>query len=806
MEGFFKGIVMEFRKLTNENCTPKNIAHIVNKFGVSSDVAELLLLREISADTEIAKFLNPQIGDMHDPNLFNDMPIVVSRIKDAVKNNESVLIFGDYDVDGITSSFILLDYFKSIGLNVNTFLPNRYSDGYGLTRDAVDFVLKTYTPSLIITVDCGISGYEEVEYIQSKGVDVIVTDHHDCPEILPNCPIIDAKRPGERYPFRELCGAGVALKVVEALAGRDTALKYLPVCAIATVSDIVPLVDENRVIVKVGLDKPLSAFPDGLVALAKELKLGGKLTSQEVSFKLAPKLNAAGRMGDANHSLRLYIERDKNEIRKLITKLLEYNTERQDLCNIVYADCIAELKKVNLANQKVIVLAKPTWSIGILGIVAARIAEEFNRPTFLLGEEGGYYKGSCRSIEGMNIHELLTKLSDILTSFGGHTMAAGMTIAADKIDEFRERLNKLVNEMYDEEFFAPFFQYDLDIDPEEVSIERLKKIEILEPFGCKNPTPLYRLEFDKVSVTPMKSNSHHLTLQLKNLNLLAFNSPEYFNIASQSGKKECIAELLVDEFRGNASVKGVVKTLQIASAPNISAERVGGEYIKQLALSSQGLKPKFRSYDKANLKDLLKNSQSKLYGTLVIANTLQSYRDFLENYGDTIKIVCHEYLILTNNNGYNTLCLCPSLNNDFKNYNRIILLDSVLDEAYIVFFNLNSKADVYLPISTPFLYTPFSNLDLSRKIFGEYFNIIKKASKIGLVAFDDFNYYNKLKKMYHNLNYVQFVCCLNTFLQLGLMEINDEEGNYFIAMKSSTPTQLNKSHFYTKLELIMKSY
>ena len=797
---------MEFRKLTNENCTPQKINHIVQKFGVSKDIAELLLLRELNSDDEIAKFLNPQIADMHDPYLFNDMDKVVARIKKAIDNNESVLIFGDYDVDGITSSYILLDYFKSVGLNVNTFLPNRYSDGYGLTRDAVDYVLKTFEPTLIITVDCGISGYKEVEYIKSKGVDIIVTDHHDCPEILPKCLVIDAKIPNQRYPFRELCGAGVALKVVEALAGRDIALKYLPVCAIATVSDIVPLVDENRVIVKMGLDKPMYAYPDGLVALAKELKLSNKLTSQEVSFKLAPKLNAAGRMGDANHSLRLYIERDKNEIKKLITKLLDYNTERQDLCNIVYADCIAELKKVNLANQKVIVLAKKNWSIGILGIVAARIAEEFNRPTFLLGEEGGFFKGSCRSIEGMNIHELLTKLSDILTSFGGHTMAAGMTIAIDKIDEFRDRLNTLVNQMYPEEFFAPFYSYDLDINPDEVSIERLRELEVLEPFGCKNPTPVFRLEFDKASVTPMKSNSHHLTIQLKNLNLLAFNSAEYFNIASQSGKKECIAELWVDVFRGNQSCKGIVKTLQISAAPNISAERVGGEYIKQLALSSQSLHPKYKSYNKKDLVNLLKNTKSKLYGTLIIANTLQSYREFLEKYDDAIKIVCHEYLILTNNNGYNTLCLCPSLNNDFKNYNRIILLDSVLDEAYIVFFNLNSHAEIYLPNATPFLYTPFSNLDLSRKIFGEYFNLIKKASRMSIVAFDDFNYYNKLKKIKHDLNYVQFVSCVATFEQLNLIEVNDEVGNYFITMKSSVSTQLNKSYFYNKLELIMKSY
>ena len=296
---------MKFRKNNKVKYSDKQIEHIVKTFNVTADVAEILLQRGMSDDKEIKKFLNPQINDMHDPYLFNNMKKVVERIKKAIANKENILIFGDYDVDGITSSYILLDYLQNLGCTTNTFLPNRYSDGYGLTRDAVNFVINEFKPSLIITVDCGISGYEEVEYIKSKGIDVIVTDHHDCPEVLPDCLIIDAKVPNEKYPFKELCGAGVALKVVEALAGRDTALKYLPVCAIATVSDIVPLVDENRVIVKLGLDKPMTAFPDGIAALCKELKLGNKLTSQDVSFKVAPKLNASGRMGDANHSLKL---------------------------------------------------------------------------------------------------------------------------------------------------------------------------------------------------------------------------------------------------------------------------------------------------------------------------------------------------------------------------------------------------------------------------------------------------------------------------------------------------------------------
>lgn len=779
---------------------------ISQKFKISKDVAELLLLRGIDNDDAIEKFLNPQIANMHDPFLFKDMDIVVKKIKHAIENNQRILIFGDYDVDGITSSYILLDYFTTIGCNVNTFLPNRYSDGYGLTSDAVKYVIKEYQPNLIITVDCGISGHDEIEYIKSQGIDVIVTDHHDCPEILPDCPIIDAKIPNQRYPFKELCGAGVALKVVEALAGRDFALKYLPVCAIATVSDIVPLVDENRIIVKHGLDKPLSVFPDGIIALCKELKLGNKLTSQDVSFKVAPKLNAAGRMGDANHSLQLYIEKDKNIIKKQVAKLLDYNLERQDLCNIVYVDCLRQINNVNLADKKVIVLANKNWNIGILGIVAARLTEEFKRPTFLMGEEGGFYKGSCRSIEGINVHNILTQLDDILTSYGGHVMAAGLTLAEENLEEFKTRLEQIVDNQYDESYFEPYQEYDLDIDINEVNIERLKALEILEPFGCQNPTPTFKFNFEKCTITPMKKNSNHLSIQLPNINLLAFNSGQYFNLVSQSGSKECIAELWIDTFRGNSSPKGIIKNIQISQSPNIGAERIGGEYIKQLALASNGKKPVYNTYKKEDLLNILNSNGSKLYGTLIIANTLQSYKQFCDEFGSAYHIICNEYLNITNCCGYNTLCLCPALNNDYQNFSRIILLDGVLDEAYIIYLNTKTNAQILIPNSVPFLFQPFKSIDLSRKTFGEYFNLFKKTSKMNLTAFDDYNYFNKLKRTKHDLNYVQFVACLLTFEQLELLTINDEMGNFSISMTSTTTTQLNKSKFYNKLELILKSY
>ncbi len=796
---------MEFRKISNCEIKSERIKEISQKFSVTEPVAELLVCRNIKTDAEIQKFLNPSLNDLHNPMLLDDMPEAVLKIKEAIKNNKRILIFGDYDVDGISASYILLDYFESLGTIVDAFLPNRYVDGYGLTIGALDREIVRFNPDLIITVDCGISGYKEVEYIKSKGIDVIITDHHDCPEILPDCLVIDAKKPNQKYPFNEICGTGVAFKLVEALSNRQTAMKYLPITAFATVADIVPLLDENRAIVKFGLDHSISDFPLGIATLAKELKITGKLTSQDVSFKLAPKINAAGRMGNADHSLQLYREKDKSKINKLIAKLLEYNIERQDICTLVYEDCVTELKKINLANYKVIVLAKDNWNIGILGIVAARIAEEYNRPTILLGKEGEFYKGSCRSLMGMNIHSLLTKLENLLTSYGGHTMAAGITIACKNLNKFKSTIEEIVEKDFPDIFFVPHSDYDLEINTKDINAKFIEAFSRLEPYGCQNPVPIFKINFDKSICNPMKNNSHHLMVQLPTVTLLAFNKPEFYNVISQHSQKSALVELQVDTYRGNKSSKGIIKAVCLNSCPNVSAERIGGEYIKQLTLSSYGQKPRFTTYNKHNLCKLF-NQNDSFYGTLIIANTLQSYKQFIEQKKCTKNVVCFEYLTLTNSNGFNTLCLCPSIFNNLNNFNRVILLDSVLDEAYLVYLNNKTNAEIFLPQNSPFLYAPFKSIDLSRKVFGEYFNLIKMANKQNVVGFDDFNYFNKLKRLNKNINYVQFVASVNTFEQLGIINIYDVVGNYFIEVNSGTTSSLEKSNFYNKLSLILKTY
>ncbi len=795
---------MQFRKITNSNVTKDRISDVSKKFSVTKPVAELLLSRGICEDNQIKAFLNPSLDDLHDPMLLDDMPEAVEKIKKAIASHQKILIFGDYDVDGISASYILLDYFKSLGAIVDAFLPNRYIDGYGLTIEALDKEIERFHPNLLITVDCGITGYKEVEYLKSKGIDVIITDHHNIPEILPDCLVIDAKKPNQKYPFNELCGTGVAFKLVEAMSNRQTALKYLPITAFATVADIVPLLDENRAIVKFGLDQPLTSFPLGIMKLAKYLKINKKLTSQDVGFKLAPKINAAGRMGNAQHSLDLYLETDKQKINQMIAQLIEYNTERQDICNIAYAECKAELEKMNLSNKKAIIMERDNWTIGILGIVAARIAEEFNRPTFLFGKEDNFYKGSCRSIDGVDIHKVLTDVESILTTFGGHTMAAGVTVEISKFDEFALEVEKNISTNYDDRAFIQYADYDLDISLNDINEDFIKNIDVLEPFGCQNPLPVYRIKFDKCVCNPMKNNSQHLTVQVQNTQFLCFNHPEYYNLISQHSEKDVLLELKMDTFHNKNICKGVIKYVQMQGLPVVSSERIGGEYIKQLALSNYGQTPIYSTYDKQNLDKLL-NEDASCYGTLVVANTLQSYKMFLEQSSFKGKLNCCEYLTLTNSSGFNTLCLCPSLDNKLNNFKRIFLLDSVLDESYIIALNNKTAAKIFLPQNSPFLFAPFKMIDLSRKTFGEYYHLIKQAAKQNLEAFDDFNYFNKLRKLNKNINYVQFVACVNTFKQIGIVEIEKEIGTYKLKVNSGVTSNLEMSHFYNKLSLIIKT-
>ena len=326
--------------------------------------AQILMQRGIDTKEKFEKFTNPTLNDLRDPYKLDNMQQCHDRIELAIKNDQRVLIFGDYDVDGISATAILYKFLKDKISNLFYFLPNRYEDGYGLTIDSAKKIIKKFNPNLIITVDCGISCATEVDYIKSCGIDIIITDHHEMPEVLPNTIVVDPKVPNQQYGFNGLCGAGVAMKVVETFVGRDGLSEYLPICAIATVSDIVPLVDENRAIVILGL-KQQDLLPVGLKMLAKQLNLKS-INSQAISFKLAPRLNATGRMGNAYYSLNLYISNDQKVIKDSLNQVDQLNQQRQKLSQQIYDDCLKIISANKLYKNKAIILKSTTCCLALL--------------------------------------------------------------------------------------------------------------------------------------------------------------------------------------------------------------------------------------------------------------------------------------------------------------------------------------------------------------------------------------------------------------------------------------------------------
>jgi single-stranded-DNA-specific exonuclease len=353
---------MEFiKRNTNLKFNYKLIDEISEQFKISKEIVKIIYSKGNTTKKDIVSFLQPSKNKLYDPYLLNGVSDAVKIIKNAIGNNLKITIIGDYDTDGMCATAILYKWFNSINYNVSYFLPNRFVDGYGLTNDVVDKIIELYNPNLIITVDCGISSFNEIEYVKNKGINVIVTDHHEIPNVLPNCTIINPKLKNQEYPFKELCGAGVALKLVQALGNLELTNKLISIAMLATVADIVPLINENRTIVYNGLKKWKENLPVGILTLIKHLDIKN-LTSTDISFKIAPKLNTAGRMGDATVAFKLLIENNETEIEKTIDEINQLNEKRVSDGEVVYNDCMQMLLYENISRLKAIVLFKENWT------------------------------------------------------------------------------------------------------------------------------------------------------------------------------------------------------------------------------------------------------------------------------------------------------------------------------------------------------------------------------------------------------------------------------------------------------------
>lgn len=459
-----------------------------------------LLRRRGLADADIPAFLSPSLDALSSPFEIDGMREAAARVRRAIEKGEKILIFGDYDCDGISAISILMLALRGRA-DADYFIPNRQTDGYGMNIPALERIIAHRRPDLVITVDCGITAVKEAEFLKERGIDLVVTDHHEPQGELPDCIVVDAKI--ARKGFSDYCGAGVALRLVHALFG-DEYKDYLDICAIATVADVVPLVGDNRIIAWHGL-RMLARSPRRGV---KMLSGGEKITSQDIMFRLAPRINAAGRIGSAMKAVGLFVDEDYFMLKSLAEELERDNARRQEICEEVVADAKRALRGIDFDRTRIIVLHDAKWEAGVLGIAAARLVEEFKCPAILFsGEDAEGYKGSARSVTSVNIFELLSRHSEFFTTFGGHAQAAGVGVRAEDFDAFREALESDVRDNYPAEDFLPRESDAVRLSADEDFLSLAKELELLEPTGYGNPKPEFRLEergmrFDRIGFGP----------------------------------------------------------------------------------------------------------------------------------------------------------------------------------------------------------------------------------------------------------------------------------------------------------------
>ena len=555
---------MKFQKWHIADPHPEAAARLTAA-GYPCLVSAVLASRGIGTAEEAAAFLEHEQRLTYSPFLMADMDKAVARVQQALAAHEKIAVFGDYDVDGITATCILVDYLQGRGADVLHYIPRRIEDGYGLSCDAIEGLYRRGA-RLLITVDCGITGVEEVDFANSLGMDVVITDHHECKETLPRAvAVVDPHRPDCPYPFKHLAGCGVALKLALALGGpdREEALfaRYCTLAAIGTVADVMQMSGENRTIVSRGLAVIEHSDFIGLQALLKEAGLTGReITSVQIGFVLAPRINAAGRMGAADKAAELLLCTDPAEAERMARDLCALNRERQNVEQTIYSQAEEMIARLPDRDRSALVLESSRWHQGVVGIVASRLSEKYSRPSFMIHLNGATGKGSCRSWGGFNLFAALESCKDLLLGFGGHELAAGFTIEEGNIPAFRERMNDYARSFRGGE--APVSVLDVDVaitHPSAVTLEELEALSALEPYGSGNARPVFCLLGATLLRTQNVGQNRHLKLRLGK-GSAQFDGIFFSTVAEDCGCKagdrvDAAFYLQVNEFRGSRTVQ-----------------------------------------------------------------------------------------------------------------------------------------------------------------------------------------------------------------------------------------------------------
>lgn len=539
-----------------------------NKYKLSEILSRILINKGITKKEELDVFINPTRNDFHNPFLMPDMEIAVNRILRAISEKEDILIYGDYDADGITSTTVLKKFLEERGMQVSTYIPNRLDEGYGLNKDAIKKIYED-GKRLMITVDCGISAIEEIEFANSLGIETIITDHHEPAEILPNAlAVVDAKRKDNEYPFNQLAGVGVVFKLIQAISIKlnleeKEYLKYLDIVCIGTISDIVPLINENRVIAKLGLKLVAQTRNVGLKALIDTIGFK-ELDSNSISFGIAPRINACGRMGNEQVALELFLNDDYSEAKILANKLNEYNTERQAIEKKIFDEVIKQIENSE-KEKSCIVVGAEGWHHGIIGIVASKVTEMYFKPSILICFEDGEGKGSGRSIPGFDLHQALMECKESLKKFGGHSMAVGVTVDEAQFEKFKQKIEEYAKECKIDEII-PIINIDSEVDLKDINIESVKSLKVLEPYGEANKMPLFLLKGLKINSIRSLSDGKHLKLTLRDdnymINAIGFNMGDLSEKFLLDDKVDIVGNFDVNSYNGMESIQIILKDIR----------------------------------------------------------------------------------------------------------------------------------------------------------------------------------------------------------------------------------------------------
>ncbi|MBO8163870.1 MAG: single-stranded-DNA-specific exonuclease RecJ [Brevibacillus sp.] len=556
-------------------------------------LARLLVIRGFDTPERASSFLHVGEDQFHDPFLLDGMEQAVARIRAAIDRKEAICIYGDYDADGVSSTTLMIHLLRQLGATFNHYIPNRFTEGYGLNRDALEQIHRQGY-KLIVTVDTGISAVEQAAYAQALGLDMIITDHHEPPELLPEAlAVINPKKPGCTYPFDMLAGVGVAFKLAHGLLG-EPPLHLADLAAIGTIADLVPLVDENRLLAIYGLRQLNQTRNVGLKSLIRVCGLTEReLTAGHVGFAIGPRINAGGRLDTAEAAVRLLTATDPQEADHWARTLDEMNRERQELVQSIAEEAETIVREQFPPDKNaVLVLAAPGWNVGVVGIVASRMVEKFYRPTIILSidEEKGTAKGSARSIAGFDMYEALSACKEWLMHYGGHTMAAGMTLEVGKIDALRERLNQLAAEWLSEEDFIPQTKVDLEVTLEQLDLDVIAQLERLAPFGMGNPTPLVMLR--DVSFAEMRRigrDDSHLKCLLcagdQQLDAVGFNLAHVTEQIAPGARLKVLGELAVNEWNGRRKPQLLIRDLAVPHRQVFDWRGMSGKLQKWLSLA-----------------------------------------------------------------------------------------------------------------------------------------------------------------------------------------------------------------------------